>query len=428
MLGENGPVALSGILQRGVGLGGRLDDGSLLNQWNVVVAPLSVPLPAGSYRIEAFSGIETKRTQQQFELRPGASTCVTVTLERFSRVAERGWRSANTHLHMMKIDQVTADRYLTEVPAAVTQHRSAVPPALADLIMKCLEKKAADRWQDTADVLRQLEALATPSGGITPTDTRPLAAVPSARSRTPLAVAAAAALVIAVGVVWQTVGVGEGAVDLDPNLVAVLPFRMSGDPQFDYLGEGVVDLFQATLTGDGGPRAVASQTAISAWRRAGGLAEQALTEDEAGSVAASLGAGLLLPGSMVGSPDNLVLTATMARVGANDDPVQANGQRPRGQCRGTHGPAHGAAAQPPGRGGIPDRLEPNACFTTGPEGLPARADRLSRGPIRRRPCRARPRLGLRLDVCPSGAGPFAGPRLGSFCPTFAREEDRVGKP
>ena len=224
--------------------------------------------------------------------------------------------------------QAILSAHVTEAPAAVTQHRAAVPPALAELIMQCLEKKAADRWQNTADVLRQLEALATPSGGITPTDTRPLAAVGVGNRRTPIAVAAAAAFVVVAGVLWRTAGVGTGDIDLDPNLVAVFPFRMSGDQQLDYLGEGVVDLFQATLTGDGGPRAVASQTAISAWRRAGGLAEQALTEDEAESVAASLGAGLLLQGSMVGSPDNLVLTATMARVGADDDPVQATASGP----------------------------------------------------------------------------------------------------
>jgi Tol biopolymer transport system component len=54
-------------------------------------------------------------------------------------------------------------------PAAhITQHRDTLPPALAAVIMRCLEKKAADRWQTADDLLGQLEALATPSGGLTP--------------------------------------------------------------------------------------------------------------------------------------------------------------------------------------------------------------------------------------------------------------------
>ena len=118
VLGEDGAVSLTGTLQRGVGLGGRLGDGTLLNQWNVVVATTRAQLPAGSYQIEAFSGVETKLARQEIELRAGSATSVTLPLEPFSHVGERGWRSANTHLHMMKIDQETADRYLVEIPAA----------------------------------------------------------------------------------------------------------------------------------------------------------------------------------------------------------------------------------------------------------------------------------------------------------------------
>ena len=40
--------------------------------------------------------------------------------------------------------------------------------------MRCLEKKAADRWQSAEEILGHLEALATPSGGLTPTSTTPI--------------------------------------------------------------------------------------------------------------------------------------------------------------------------------------------------------------------------------------------------------------
>ncbi len=72
--------------------------------------------------------------------------------------------------------QMVLAAHVTETPEPVTKHRPSVPAALAQLVMKCLEKKAADRWQSAEDLLPALEALGTPSGGITPTGT---AAVPS---------------------------------------------------------------------------------------------------------------------------------------------------------------------------------------------------------------------------------------------------------
>src|SRR5204862_7148717 len=57
---------------------------------------------------------------------------------------------------------------VTGTPGPVTQHRATVPPALAALIMRCLAKHPADRPQSAEELLGQLEAMATPTGGITP--------------------------------------------------------------------------------------------------------------------------------------------------------------------------------------------------------------------------------------------------------------------
>jgi tetratricopeptide (TPR) repeat protein/TolB-like protein len=64
--------------------------------------------------------------------------------------------------------------HITQVPEPVTRHRPAVPPALNALLMRCLEKRPADRWQSAAELLGQLEAAATPTGGLTPTGTMPI--------------------------------------------------------------------------------------------------------------------------------------------------------------------------------------------------------------------------------------------------------------
>src|SRR5207245_8046530 len=57
---------------------------------------------------------------------------------------------------------------VTATPDPVTQHRDTVPPALAALIMRCLAKHPADRPQSAQELVGQLAALATPTGGRPP--------------------------------------------------------------------------------------------------------------------------------------------------------------------------------------------------------------------------------------------------------------------
>ena len=73
--------------------------------------------------------------------------------------------------------------HVTQPPEPLGSRRPACPPGLETVIMKCLAKRPADRWQTADELLAQLEPLATPSGGTTPTATRPMkaAAVGSTR-------------------------------------------------------------------------------------------------------------------------------------------------------------------------------------------------------------------------------------------------------
>ncbi len=93
--------------------------------------------------------------------------------------------------------------HVTQDPDPVTAHRDTVPVALAELVMRCLAKKPADRWQHVEELRVQFESMATPSGGMTPTGTQPVAAVEhheAARRAHPVRVAALYALA-SVGVV-----------------------------------------------------------------------------------------------------------------------------------------------------------------------------------------------------------------------------------
>ena len=51
--------------------------------------------------------------------------------------------------------------------APITKYRPNVPPLLAAVIMRCLEKRPADRYQTAAELGEQLEIAVTPSGGTT---------------------------------------------------------------------------------------------------------------------------------------------------------------------------------------------------------------------------------------------------------------------
>ena len=67
--------------------------------------------------------------------------------------------------------------HVMQPPPPLCNQRPACPPGLELVIMRCLEKRPADRWQSADELLAQLEPLATPSGGTTPTATRPVEAL-----------------------------------------------------------------------------------------------------------------------------------------------------------------------------------------------------------------------------------------------------------
>jgi len=57
---------------------------------------------------------------------------------------------------------------ITQAPDPVVRYRPTVPPGLSHVVMRCLEKRAADRWQSAAEMVPQLDAMGTPTGGTIP--------------------------------------------------------------------------------------------------------------------------------------------------------------------------------------------------------------------------------------------------------------------
>lgn len=92
---------------------------------------------------------------------------------------------------------------------------------------------------------------------------------------------------------------------LDSNTVLVMPFRVSVPDQLSYLGAGFMDLLAARLDGEVGPRAVDPGAVVTAVNR---------PDNGTISVARSLGAGLVLTGSIVGGASGIVASAEYSEV------------------------------------------------------------------------------------------------------------------
>ena len=211
--------------------------------------------------------------------------------------------------------QMILAAHLTQAPEHITARRAACPPGLAELIMRCLAKRPADRPQQAEALIRLLDGLLTPSGGMTPTGTQPVPAVTyqdQARKAHPVRVAA----------LFVLAAVGVAAVVFGLVRVAGLP---------DWVFWGALGLLAAglpvmLLTGHfERTRALAQATGVQTvtpaglkrnftWRRAllgGGIAFGALTLVSGGYMtmrALGIGpAGTLVTNGSLGDQAQLVL-------------------------------------------------------------------------------------------------------------------------
>jgi len=191
---------------------------------------------------------------------------------------------------------------LTRAPPPLAESRASVPPALAAIVMRCLEKRPADRWQSAADLLQALEGLDTPrdktlATGVTALRRRPLA------WRRSLALLALAVGVVVAVVAYVLSRSSQDSASLDPSLIAVAPFDVP-DPELSLWREGLVDLLSRSLDGAGPLRSVPPTTVIRRWS---GRADP----PSAVALGRSTGARLLVFGTLIrAGPDSARLTVT----------------------------------------------------------------------------------------------------------------------
>ena len=164
---------------------------------------------------------------------------------------------------------------VTQAADPVGRLRPSVSPALAGLVMRCLEKRPADRWQNADELLQQLDSMATPTLGMAPTDAgipavttpqvTPASAGPSGPShRLQRAGYLALGLLLALGIAWGVSryrGRAPAAETAGDRTVAVLPFENLGRPEDAYFADGVTEEITNRLTGIGGLKVIARSSA-----------------------------------------------------------------------------------------------------------------------------------------------------------------------
>ena len=136
-----------------------------------------------------------------------------------------------------------------EKPEPINKRRPSVPASLSALIMRALEKHAADRPQSAGEMLAELEAAVTPSGATLPTTmrpaTKPFWSRPNAAAALVILALLTAGAVYAVSARSRSTGnrPAESAASTAPlNAVAVIPFaNTGGDPRDEYFSDGMTD-------------------------------------------------------------------------------------------------------------------------------------------------------------------------------------------
>jgi tetratricopeptide (TPR) repeat protein len=227
---------------------------------------------------------------------------------------------------------------VTEAPVPVTERRETVPAALAGLVMRCLAKKPADRPQRAEEVLGALEVLATPSGGMTPTETQPVGGS-GKRSRRRWALVGGAGVAVALGVVGAWAVWFRGPPLPGPDVrepIVVLPFEVQGgDASLQPLGVQAADRISASIRG-------ASVARVVDYRPGG--AGEAFTGGSSRRVVRATGAGTLVTGVIAVRGEALEVQASVVR-GSDLQTVW------------TLGPEHGPVADPtPALDAIQDRV------------------------------------------------------------------------
>lgn len=212
--------------------------------------------------------------------------------------------------------------HVTAVPEAVSNRRAAIPQALASLVMRCLEKKPADRWQRADELILQLEAILTHDDATVPRETRQQPAHASRRRRWALVAASLATPAVILSVAVSVMGSENPP--LDTTRVLVAPFAIQGSvPDASTLAtrleSSIVDGLRRADLGT----ITDSRTAV-AEASFGDTSETSLADMSAAlQLARDVNAGLTIVGRMLALDDSVQVEAKLldTRTGTEVIPI-----------------------------------------------------------------------------------------------------------
>jgi eukaryotic-like serine/threonine-protein kinase len=205
----------------------------------------------------------------------------------------------------------TMNAILKEDPPELSGTGRAISPGVASIVRRCLEKRVGDRFHSAHDLALALEAASSGLSGPSP-ERESLAALAGSlkRHKHRLLVALAAMVMVAGGVYRGLVrSPAPTAVDVVDSL-AVLPFEnVGGDPDHEYLSDGIADTLINELSRLQNLRVIARSTSF---RFRGG-------EVDARKVGRDLGVGAVLTGRVSQRGDTLVIGAELVDVARGRD-------------------------------------------------------------------------------------------------------------
>jgi TolB-like protein len=215
--------------------------------------------------------------------------------------------------------------HVIDTPEPLQNRRPAVPDAVAALIMRCLEKRPADRPQQASEIAHALDALTTP----TETVARKQRGSSNQHTRALVGVGAVAVIASVAGAWFTRAHSSQLAAAAPAPRLLIAPFEnLTGDPRFNHIGLIAADRLAVGVAQRGSIDVVPSNTVLMALRdTTGGVAERLKRLSDATH------AGLIVSGTVVLRGDSLMLQAQITDVQT-------------GKVVNTLVPAMGSAADP----------------------------------------------------------------------------------
>lgn len=198
-----------------------------------------------------------------------------------------------------RTSQQLAAAHLTQQPEAVDRKRPAVPPALATLVMSCLEKRPADRPQSAEWITRELATLAI-SGG------QPARPVRTSRNRRTVLIGATAAVILAaLAAAFAVYDRREPGIFVSGKRVVVAVFsNETGDPTLAPFGKMAADWITQGLQETGFIDVVDSRAVLQASQE---LSARGAPVVEV--LSTQTGAAIVVWGSYYSERDSLIVRA-----------------------------------------------------------------------------------------------------------------------